>query len=272
MKLKNILILFILATLSSSMNAEELSKQNFNLNTLSINESIKKSNDTNLPRRISFGILVQTDIGGAIPVPFKYIPKQFNPYPQLNIALGILGEIKLKNGWSLGANLSYKTVGMKADSRVSNQKFNDVENGLLQYFTGTASMEMSFTMLEVPIYAKYTFKNKVSKVLFGTFFSYNLKTKFRVNASKGYAGDRPNFAGIIVEEGGEPLVMNFSSSLRNFDVGIMVGYEHNIFKNFDVGLRLSCGLFDIFQKGVDFFDYKMLNMRGSVVLSYILFD
>ena len=36
------------------------------------------SSDRNIFRA---GVLIGTDIGGAIPVPFKYIPSTFNPYP-----------------------------------------------------------------------------------------------------------------------------------------------------------------------------------------------
>ena len=35
--------------------------------------------------RFALGVQVGTDIGGAVPVPFKYIPETFNPYPRLNL-------------------------------------------------------------------------------------------------------------------------------------------------------------------------------------------
>ncbi len=38
------------------------------------------SSDRNIFRA---GVLIGTDIGGAVPVPFKYIPSTFNPYPHL---------------------------------------------------------------------------------------------------------------------------------------------------------------------------------------------
>lgn len=38
--------------------------------------------------RFALGVQLGTDIGGAVPFPFKYIPDTFNPYPKLNLSLG----------------------------------------------------------------------------------------------------------------------------------------------------------------------------------------
>lgn len=226
------------------------------------------SSDRNIFRA---GVLIGTDIGGAVPVPFKYIPSTFNPYPQLNLDMGVFAEFRLHDRWSLGANFIYKTVGMKADARVSNQKYEDQEAGPLQYYTGTAKMDMSFTMFEVPFYAKYTFNNHVSRLLFGGYFSYNLKAEFETLATKGYSGGEPDKVEVIIEKGDDPLNMSFTSSLRDFDAGVMVGYEHTVYNRLNIGIRLSMGFLDIFQRDTKFFDYKMLHMRGSIIVGYRLF-
>ena len=204
-------------------------------------------------------------------MPFKYIPSTFNPYPQLNLDMGVFAEFRLHDRWSLGANFIYKTVGMKADARVSNQKYEDMEAGLLQYYTGTAKMDMSFTMFEVPFYAKNTFNNHVSRLLFGGYFSYNLKAEFETLATKGYSGGEPDKVEVIIEKGGEPINMSFTSSLRDFDAGVMVGYEHTVYNRLNIGIRVSMGFLDIFQKDTKYFDYKMLHMRGSIIVGYRLF-
>ena len=62
---------------------------------------------------------------------------------------------------------------------------------------------------------------------------------------------------------GNPLYINFSNLLDSWDMGLIAGYER---------LRFSCGFKDIFKPSNQYFDYKMLHMRGSLVLSYNLFD
>ena len=218
---------------------------------------------------VTGGVLVGTDIGGAIPMPMKYIPKTFNPYPQLNIAIGLFGEVVVAPQWHIGVNLIYKTVGMKADARVDAQKYKDGE--LLQYYTGTADMDMSFTMLEVPLYAKYTFNNQTSSIILGAYYAYNLKSSFSTTATKGYSGGKPGEVDVVIKDNGEPIIMDFSSSLRSWDTGVIVGYEHNFFKRLNAGVRLNIGLVDIFNPGTDYFDYKMLHMRGTIIVKYRLF-
>ena len=66
--------------------------------------------------------------------------------------------------------------------------------------------------------------------------------------------------------------MDFSSSLDSWDMGILLGYERQLFPRVELGLRVSCGFKDIFKRNNQYFDYRMLHMRGSVVLSYNLFN
>ncbi len=274
MKIKHITLLFCTVALLSSFAAKAESSPAKTEKTSRQTEELKParqkliSSDQNVFRA---GVLIGTDIGGAVPVPFRYIPSTFNPYPQLNLDMGIFAEFRLQDRWSLGANFIYKTVGMKADARVSNQKYEDQEAGLLQYYTGTAKMDMSFTMFEVPFYAKYTFGNHVSRLLFGGYFTYNLKAEFETLATKGYSGGQPDKVEVIIEKGGKPLNMSFTSSLRDFDAGVLVGYEHSVYNRLNIGIRLSMGFLDIFQRDTKYFDYKMLHMRGTIIVGYRLF-
>lgn len=241
-------------------------------NRMSLNSQSRKDvNRTLNDRTFKAGVLVGTDIGGAIPVPFKYIPKTFNPYPQLNIAIGAFAGLRLYDNWDVELSVIYKTVGMKADAMVENQKYEDRSNGLLQYYTGTASMDMSFTMVEFPILVNYSFPNDISKVQFGVYVAYNLKPQFTTLATKGYAGGSPNTVSVIVDPGGQAINMEFSNTLSDLDAGLVLGYKHTVYKRFDVGARISLGLCDIFKSGSKFFDYKMLHMRGSLMISYRIF-
>ena len=220
--------------------------------------------------RFALGVQLGTDIGGAIPFPFSNIPHPFNPRPQLSPSLGVKLTFPLVRHWTIGAELTYKKVAIDADARIKNQRFNDEDRGVVARFTGSAEMGMDFTMLEIPLYAKYTFRNEKDRILFGGYFAWMINSKFDIQVNKGYMmDDNGVYSGPIVDE---PLKINFNDILDSWDAGLIVGYERRLLPRMEIGLRVSCGLKDIFKRDNQYFDYKMLHMRGTLVLSYNLFN
>lgn len=239
------------------------------------NDENNAADTTALKRRISLGVQIGTDIGGAIPVPLSYIPDKFNPYPQLSVSLGTKITIPLKGKkWALGTEVTYKKIGLDADARVENQRFEGTDQGekKIQYYSGTAKMHMSFTMLEVPVYVKYAFTSGGShRLVFGAFGAYYINNDFNVTATKGYIGNEADqFENSVMPE--SPIHMDFGSSLGSWDAGVLVGYEKNMFSRLNMGIRVMMGFKDIFTKDNKYFDYKMLNMRGTITVSYDLVD
>ena len=220
--------------------------------------------------RFALGVQLGTDIGGAIPFPFSNIPHPFNPRPQLSPSLGVKLTFPLVRHWTIGAELTYKKVAIDADARIKNQRFNDEDRGVVARFTGSAEMGMDFTMLEIPLCAKYTFRNEKDRILFGGYFAWMINSKFDIQVNKGYMmDDNGVYSGPIVDE---PLKINFNDILDSWDAGLIVGYERRLLPRMEIGLRVSCGLKDIFKRDNQYFDYKMLHMRGTLVLSYNLFN
>ena len=213
------------------------------------------------------GVQLGTDIGGAAPIPFRAVGGSFNPYPKLNAAFGANVLLEVNPRITIGANVNYKTVAMEADARVTNQKFKG-EN-TVQYFTGTSEMSMSFTFLEVPLYIDfYLGSKKIHAIQAGIFGSYVFKSRFVTRATKGFIGFEPDRVDATVTD---PQVMDFSPLMTRWDAGFLIGYHTKVTARLRAGLHLMFGVRDIFKKGNDFFDYKMQQIRGSVVLSYDLF-
>ena len=260
-----------LCSAAVSVQAVGLDKKNDTNDSIPAKISLKPD----MQRRLAIGVQVGTDIGGAVPFPFKHIPDKFNPYPQLSISLGGKVTIPLKGEkWALGAEVTYKRVALDADARVENQRFEGKDQGetKIQYYSGTAEMSMGFNMIEVPLYAKYAFTSGGShKLLFGAYGAYYLSSKFKVTATKGYVGNLPDeYRNSVTPDA--PINMNFSSSVDSWDAGLLVGYEKTMFSRLNIGLRVTWGLKDIFKSDNQYFDYKMWQMRGSIMLSYDLFD
>lgn len=220
--------------------------------------------------RFALGVQLGTDIGGAIPFPFKNVPHPFNPYPKLSPSLGAKLTFPVNHRWTLGAEFTYKKVAIDADARIKNQRFNDEKNNVIARFTGSAEMSMDFTMMEVPLYFKYTFRNQKDRILLGAYAAWIIDGKFDIKVNKGYMmDDNGVYTGAIDKD---PLEINFNDILDNWDAGIILGYERRLFSRIEIGLRVSCGFKDIFKPDNQYFDYNMLQMRGSLVLSYNLFN
>jgi uncharacterized membrane protein (Fun14 family) len=210
------------------------------------------------------GLILGADIGGAVPFPVSNIPGTINAYPIINPALGASISFSLIKGWGLGVEVYYKTVAMKADARVENQRFN--MDDATMYFSGTTKTEMKFIMLEVPFYTKYRFNNR-NFAFAGGYYSHIFSGSFIADPVKGYSGSGPDIAEITdVSE----ITMDFSQYMGNWDAGALIGYERTIFDRLKLALRFSMGFKDIFKPSNNYFDYKMLHMRGCVTLTYDL--
>ena len=64
----------------------------------------------------------------------------------------------------------------------------DDKNNIISRFCGSAEMSMDFTMLEIPLYFKYTFKNQKDRILqLLAFTGHGLSMQNFVNTvTKGY--------------------------------------------------------------------------------------
>jgi hypothetical protein len=218
-------------------------------------------------RPLSMALQIGTDIGGAIPFPLKHVPGTMNAFPHLNVSIGGKFGFLLYEHFSLGMECTYKRVAMAADARLENQKFQG--EGMVQYFSGTAEMNMAFTMLEVPLYVRYQFGHSSHRVLLGGYYAYAFSSKFETLAKKGFIGSEPDVVDSPVMPE-DPVEMVFSEELGNWDAGLILGYELQLISNLHLGLRFSMGFKDIFKSGTQYFDYSMLHMRGTVVMSYNL--
>lgn len=221
-------------------------------------------------------VQVGTDIGGAIPVPFSYIPDVFVPTPKVLPNVGVRYGIVLPKGWTLGAEVSYKHVEMSADAIVQNMRATLPGIGaggtdMTQYFSGRASMNMAFDIMEVPVYVRYRFEGRGGhNILFGGYGAWIISSRFTNNPVNGFIGSAPDVVDAIITPDAQiPAEQkDFSRYMSKWDAGLLVGYENSFFKRIRVGLRLSVGFKDIFYYKV--LEYKMLHMRGTITLSYDL--
>ncbi|MDR0384601.1 MAG: PorT family protein [Prevotellaceae bacterium] len=229
---------------------------------LSTNLNAQEKKDHDRSFQGSLGLSLGSDIGGAVPVPVSNIPGTINAYPHVGPSLGVSVSFPFAEKWGCGADINYKTVAMKADARVNNQRFN--MDDATMYFSGTAQTDMKFIMLEVPMYTKYRFRSR-NAVFTGLYYSYILSSNFIADPLKGYAGSTPGIAEITDVS---DITMDFSEYMTNWDLGFLAGYERTILDKLRLSMRFSIGFKNVFKSSNKYFDYSMVHMRGCISLTY----
>lgn len=231
------------------------------------------------PSKYAFGVHVGVDIGGAVPWPpsnMRASTMKMSAVPRLNPSLGVSFTAQLPYRLALSAEITYKQVGIDADAWVSGQQFrmpNPDGEDLIMRFRGTANMVMDFSMIEVPVYVGYNFNDGRSRVYLGGYFSYIIKGNFNTTPLKGLVENtnNPSEAPIIVTPDSPvpPDAMPvFNDYLGHWDAGMLLGYEWQIVPRVKMTARVSMGFKDIFRRGSNYLDYKMLHMRGTLMISY----
>lgn len=228
-------------------------------------------------RAFRFAPVVGVDLGGAIPTTLGTIEKVGKEVaPKLAPSLGLRISYDITPSWRLSTELTYKQVGFKADSKVRDQYtlLIDQTSGSRQvvYFTGVAEMDMSFTLLELPIYTTWSWNDGRDNLTAGLYYAHTIRAAFDNVAVKGFLADvKDNPTAEQINPLNEPLLQSFNEVMNNWDIGVMVGYERRVLRDFTLGLRVSMGTVDIFKRGQNPLGYEMRHMRGSLNISYDLF-
>lgn len=222
--------------------------------------------------KFNFGVHTGFDVGGAVPWPLKEAVgggNKMSATPHLVPEIGVGGGWNINNNWSLNAQVTYKTVSIDAKILTlrNGQKFKDGD--LRVTFYGQASTSMMFRMLEFPVYLKYKIDEK-NRVYAGGYASYLIKGKFVANAYNGRI-ENPDNGSITIVKPDNPLENDFSENLGKLDVGMVLGYERKLLNRVFIDGRFTMGFKDIFKKGENYLDYSMWQMRGSVMVTYVLF-
>ncbi|MDR2907123.1 MAG: PorT family protein [Bacteroidales bacterium] len=223
--------------------------------------------------KYAFGIHTGLDIGGAVPFGGMSGMKM-RAVPRLRPQLGVSFTSYPIHRLTATVEVTYKQVGIDAEAWVSGQQFTlPGDPPATTMFRGTADVSMQFSMLEIPVYAGYSFEDGRNKVFFGGYYSRIFKARFNTTPLKGMV-ENPNDSSappvLVTPDNPVPsdVMPAFNSYLGNWDAGLLAGYQLQIFPRIDLSARFSMGLKDIFKRGNNYLEYKMLHLRGSLTLSY----
>lgn len=276
MKMKKFTILFIAALLTAGAAAASQrsgTDENADLTRREIRDRNTKA--WNGKAKYAFGLHTGIDIGAAAPWPLNGMGEMnMSAVPKLNPALGVSFTTYPWNRFTLTVETTWKQVGIDAKARVAAQRFTLVEsNGDISRveFRGTAYIKMAFSMLEIPLYAGYSFGDGRNRVFAGGYYSRIFRAEFETTPQKGVIVNVETGTYDIVQKPEDVpagTMPEFREYLDDWDAGFLVGYQWQVFPRIDLSARFSMGLKDIFKPGNNYLDFKMFHMRGTVSLSY----
>lgn len=227
------------------------------------------------PVKFDIGIHTGFDIGAAVPWPPGEVVgggNKMSAVPRLSPALGLSYTTIFDKHWTITLESTYKTVAMDAKTWVKSQMFTiKGSDGSIskQEFRGTAEAKMSYTMLEIPLYLKYTFKKGNDRVFLGGYYAYVFKGRFETIPIKGtLSSPEPPYSPEPVTPE-SAIIQNFDNAMDTWDAGFILGYERKLTHRVNLSGRFSMGFKDVFKPDDKYLDYAMLHMRGTVVLSYM---
>lgn len=214
------------------------------------------------------GFKIGTDLGAATPFPFKYIPSKMAPKIHPKMTLGANITIPLSPQISITAEVNYKKLNLSANAMVKDQQFTDFadpEKPFVTYFTGQATMDMYFNLLELPLYFRYTFKKKNNSIAIGGYYAFVKDAAFETIAKKGMMGKFPGDKDPAILD--LQQVMSFTNDLDKWDAGVVFGYRRRVIKWIFVDAMAYVGLKSIFTPDFNGLEYKMYPIRGSFGIS-----
>jgi len=202
------------------------------------------------------------NLGGTMPLPLPANIIKVESYsPNLFPTIGAEALRWLNEKIGVSAGLRFENKGMKSTAKVKEYSMHFGEwNGK---FEGTVDTEMSLNYLDLPISAHYAIMENFF-VYAGAYYAYLLNGKFKGAASHGEIND-----GKSISPFKEPQEYDFSTDLKNYDVGLSIGlnflpYNKHILLSFD----FNYGLVSVFQSDFNGVSDDMQNVYGKFSVGY----
>lgn len=188
-------------------------------------------------------------------------------------------DYALNHQWSLESGITIDVKGMGVRNRVKYMYTSATmdDNTVRGYFTGRNETKVKASYVTIPVRIAYSL-TETWKIRAGGYFSYKNSSEFSGTVWDGYlrqTDDKDIINSILVDiDNKDEAVFDFGKDMRNFDMGLSVGFEHN-FKNFKGGRislygDMTVSLTPLFPSDFTAIDMTMRHMYAVVGLSYKL--
>lgn len=251
---KNIIVLVVLLCSSYSGFAQEKEKGTF-----------------------THKLVVGYHIGGTMPLPLPEEVRKISSYwPQFTPQLGYNISYQVGEKWSFESGITLDWKGMGARDKVK-YMYTDVimdNDNIKGYFTGRNETTVKIAYVTIPVRIAYDL-NPTWKLRGGGYFSYRNSSEFSGTVWDGYLRKTGDTHDIINSEkilipNKNDAVFDFGKDLRNFDMGVSLGFEHLFPGRFGIYGDLTYSLTPVFPSDFTGINLKMRNIYFVIGASYRL--
>lgn len=232
------------------------------------------------PSKFTHKIVAGYYIGATAPTSMPREVRSVDSYwPQFTPQLGYNVSYDINHQWGVETGITLDLKGMGVRDKVK-YMYTDVtmdKNNVRGYFTGKNETTVKASYVTVPVRVTFAL-TPTWKLRAGGYFAYRNSSEFSGTVWDGYLrqtddNDIANSTRIEIENKNE-ATFDFGKDMRNFDMGISLGFEHNFqnFKNgrFSIYTDMTVSLTPIFPSSFTGVDMTMRHMYGVVGLSYKL--
>lgn len=222
-------------------------------------------------------IVVGYHFGATTPIPIPREVRSISSYwPQFTPQLGYNVSYQVDEVWAIESGITLDMKGMGVRNKVK-YMYTDVmmdQDNIKGYFTGKNETRTKISYVTVPVRIAYDLTPRW-RVRAGGYFSYRQSSEFSGTVWDGYireimeGQDITNSTKINVENK-DDAVFDFGKEMRNFDMGVSAGFEHQFMNRFGIYTDITYSLTPVFPSSFKGIDMKMRNIYVVVGASYRL--
>lgn len=226
----------------------------------------------------SHKIVVGYHLGGTMPIPLPREVRKISSYwPQFTPQLGYNISYQAGERWSLESGITLDWKGMGARDEVKYMYTKVIYGGdeIQGYFTGKNETRVKIAYATLPVRIAYDL-NPTWKIRGGAYVSYRSSAEFSGTVWDGYLrrvddniNDIINSEKIDISNKND-ATFDFGKEMRNFDMGVSLGFEHIFPGRFGIYGDLTYSLTPIFPSSFTGVDMKMRNIYFVIGASYRL--
>ena len=216
--------------------------------------------------------------GATTPIPIpREVRKVSGYWPQFTPQLGYNISYQVGERWALqsGITLDYKGMGVRDKVKYM---YTDVlmdKDNITGYFTGKNETTVKASYVTIPLRVAYNLTPRW-EIRGGGYFSYRSSSEFSGSVWDGYIRqttdkdqDIVNSNKIYIQNKDE-AVFDFGKEMRDYDLGVTVGFEYEFIGRFGIYGDFTYGLTPIFPSSFTGIDMKMRNIYFVLGASYRL--
>ena len=221
-------------------------------------------------------LVVNGNVGSAIPFPFSNIPEERSAVMKLRPSLGLQYNKELGGPSFLKFNALYSVKAVDFSATLVDQPYNgyveydvggQIAEGYVEdaYFSGISNG--SYNMKYIELNASYARKLAPTfSVYAGIYLAFLLQADNEIYV-KGTVSHGVGLPPISSEF---DRTENYSHHVNGTDFGFQVGVEHKIYKRLNVNGQFSSSLHSIYDNELTALDFSMLNMYATLGITYFI--